>query len=66
MLTELGDNSTNTDDLLSTTSFDDDLVNGLSAITQEDKVFVDALSATRRLSEIEDIRAVLEIFGIGS
>ena len=66
MLSEIGENSTNTDVSLSTATVDEGLADGQNAIDQEDKIFVNALSAAKRLNEIEDIRAVFEIFGIGS
>ena len=38
----------------------------LSSTTKQDLVFSNALLSAKRLQEIEDIRAIFEILGIGS
>ena len=68
MLRELGDNPSDEEGyilpVLATNNVD--APNQENQRIQEDLVFINALSSAQRLREIEDIRAIFQILGIGS
>ena len=67
MLGELGDTSVdeNSTQLVSAVT-NDDRISQENQVIREDFVFSNALSSLQRLREIEDIRAIFQILGIGS
>ena len=67
MLGEMGDTSRDdsSTQLVSTVN-NDNPISEENQVTQEDFVLSDALSSVQRLREIEDIRAIFQILGIGS
>ena len=67
MLTELGSTSIDTDStqLISAANIQEQ-PDQESPNTREDTVFGNALSSTQKLRQVEDIRAIFQILGIGS
>ena len=67
MLTELGSTSIETDPtrLISAANIQEQ-PNQETPIIREDTVFGNALSSTQKLRQVEDIRAIFQILGIGS
>ena len=67
MLTELGSTSIDTDStqLISAANIQEQ-PNQESSTIREDTVFGNALSSTQKLRQVEDIRAIFQILGIGS
>ncbi len=67
MLTELGSTSVDTDStqLVSAANIQEQ-PNQETPIRREDTVFGNALSSTQKLRQVEDIRAIFQILGIGS
>ena len=67
MLTELGSTSIDTDStqLISAANIQEQ-PNQDTPIISEDAVFGNALSSTQKLRQVEDIRAIFQILGIGS
>ena len=67
MLIELGDETLqdNTTQFVSASN-DSNSISQENTLTKEDLVFSNALSTAQRLQEIEDIRAIFQILGIGS
>ena len=67
MLRELGDNPSDESYILPVLATNNvDVPNQENQRIQEDFVFSNALSSAQRLREIEDIRAIFQILGIGS
>ena len=67
MLTELGSTSIDTDStqLISAANIQEQ-PDQQSPTISEDTVFGNALSSTQKLRQVEDIRAIFQILGIGS
>ena len=67
MLTELGSTSIDADStqLISAANIQEQ-PDPATPINREDTVFGNALSSTQKLRQVEDIRAIFQILGIGS
>jgi len=67
MLGELGDNPSDESFIQQVSATNNvDVTNRENQVIREGVVFSNALSSVQRLREIEDIRAIFQILGIGS